>query len=259
MTLPSQTPPARRDPLANYARPPAIAAAWVCLVGLATAVFFTPRGAEAQPTVHDLVGFALALAIAGSATAAAAFAVGGRWRWALEVAASVILASLLIALLVAYFFWFDIRYARSRLGYWDFLRYQRMAHDWAILVPGFLVPLGGAVGIGLGTITGLLVRLARRRPRLAGTIALALLIGCASEPGQHFVLTLMTEGGRMLRNYLVGWSVSDDEIVASGMLFGAIAGGVIAGLSMHLRWSGSPGPVSTVPNPIQESSPWPLR
>jgi hypothetical protein len=169
---------------------------------------------------------------------AAACAVGGRWRWALKVAAAVILASLLIALLVAYFFWFDIRYARSRLNSWDFLHYRRMAHDWAVLIPGFLIPLGGAVGIVLGSITGLLARLARRKPRLAGMIAVGLLIVSASEPGRQFALGQMTLWGQVIRNVLVGWSVSDDEIVASGMLFGAIAGAVIAGLSMHVARRG---------------------
>jgi hypothetical protein len=141
--------------------------------------------------------------------------------------------SLLIALPVAYLFWFDIQSARSFLNYGDFLRYQSMAHSWAVQVPLFLVPLGGAVGIVLGSITGLLAGLTRRVPRLAPTIALGLLFFLASEPGRYVARRLMTQLGHIIRYYLVPWSVSSDQIAVTGMLFGAIAGAVIAGFSMY--------------------------
>jgi hypothetical protein len=60
-----------------------VAASWLALVALATACFFAPRGAEAQPTMDDVVGFGCSMAIAEAAAAIAVFAIAGRRRWAI--------------------------------------------------------------------------------------------------------------------------------------------------------------------------------
>ena len=228
------SPPTRRISPASYIRPLAIVATWLSLVGLATAVFFAPRGTEAQPSANDVVDFALSLAIAGAVTVIAAFAVGGRWRWALEVASSAILTSLLVALVVGYLFWFDPRLARSRLGYSDYAKWEWLAHAWAVQVPAFLVPLAAALGIPLGSVVGLLARLVRRMPRMAAAIAVLLLVASASDPVRQFASVLLTPLGWIVRTHFVPWSISGDQITETGMLFGAISGAVIAGLSMHL-------------------------
>ena len=228
-----QDAPARTNLLATYGRPPAIAATWLVLTGLATGCFFAPRGAEAQPTMDDVVGFGGSLAIAGAAAATVAFAIGGRRRWALEVAISVTLVSAIVALLLVYFLWFDPTIARRHLNLWEFRRLQGRAGRWAEQIPTFHAPLGTGVGIVLGAVAGLLTVLARRMPRLATGGALALLFACASGPGRQFAFDQVVWWGWKLRFHLVPWSISDDQIAASGMIFGAIAGAVIAGLAMY--------------------------
>ena len=72
--------------IATYLRPVVVAASWLALVALATGCFFAPRGAEAQPTMDDVIGFGCSMAIAGATAAIAAFGIGGRKRWAVELA-----------------------------------------------------------------------------------------------------------------------------------------------------------------------------
>lgn len=226
-------PDARPGPVAAYLQPVAIAAAWLGLVALATAVFFIPRGAEAQPTLNDVVGFGCSMAIAGAAAAIAAFGIGGRKRWAVQLGLSVLLVGAIAALLLVYFLWLDPMFARMRMDLSSFQWLQHLAPGWAEQLAGYHGPLGAAVGIALGTTAGLLIRLGRRRPRLAISVALAMLFAFASEPGRQFALNLVTWTGRLLRCLLVPWSISDDQISITGMIFGAIAGAVVADLAMY--------------------------
>jgi hypothetical protein len=229
-----ETLPAGRFKVASLRRPLAILAAWTCLVVVATSVFFAPRGREVQPTADDLVGFALAVGISAAVTAAVAFGVAGRWKWSFEVAVAVVPPSLVVALLLTYFFWVDIRFARLRLSAEDFQRYQWMTRNWAVQTAGYLIPLGSAVGIVLGSLTGLLARLARRKPRMAHTIALALPFALVSEAGRHSVGGALALAGLILRYYGLPWSISSDQIASTGMFFGAMVGAVVAGLSLHV-------------------------
>ena len=109
-----------------------------------------------------------------------------------------------------------------------------MTHNWAVQTAGYLVPLGSAVGIILGTLTGLLARLARRMPRLAYSIAVALLFALVSDAGRNAVGGALALAGLMVRYFGLPWSISNDEITNTGMIFGAIAGAIIAGLSLHV-------------------------
>jgi hypothetical protein len=152
--------------VAAYLQPVAIAAAWLGLVALATAVFFMPRGAEAEPTLGDVVGLGCSMAIAGAAAAIAAFGIGGRKRWAVQLALSVLLVGAIAALLLIYFLWLDPTFARLLMDLWSFQRLQHIAPRWAEQLAGYHGPLGATVGIALGTIAGLLIRFGRRRPRL---------------------------------------------------------------------------------------------
>jgi hypothetical protein len=223
----------RPVPLANYLRPPLFAASWLVLVALATAVFFAPRGSEAQPEINDAVGFGCSTAIAGAAAAIVAFALGGRMRWAVEMALTVLLVVAITALLLLYFLWIDPTVARMRMDPWTLLRLQSDAGRWAEQLAGYHGPHGAAVGVVFGALAGLLTMLGRRWPRLATCTALAILFALASDSGRQFTLDLLTGLGGMLRARFVPWTISDDQISTSGMLFGAIAGCVVAELAMY--------------------------
>ena len=89
--------------VATFLQSAAVGATWLTLVTLATGCFFAPRGAEAQPTTDDVIGFGFSMAIAAAAAAIAAFAIGGWRRWAIQLSLSVLLvgtvtASLLISI-----------------------------------------------------------------------------------------------------------------------------------------------------------------
>jgi hypothetical protein len=116
---------------------------------------------------------------------------------------------------------------------WSFQRLQHLAPLWAKSLAGYHVPLGAAVGLALGTVAGLLIRLGRRRPRLATGMALAILFAFASDPGRPFTFDLVTRFGWILRYHLVPWSISDDQISITAMIFGAITGAAVAGLAMY--------------------------
>ncbi len=228
----TRTPEARSTLAAAGLQTVAIAAIWLTLVALATGLFFVPRGAEAQPTLDDVVGFGISMAIAGTAAAIAAFGIGGRRRWAIQLVLSVLLVGASASLLLLYFFWLDPTFARQRMDFWTFDRLQRSASHWAKQLPGYHGPLGAAVGIALGAVAGLLIRLGRKRPRLATGAALAILFALASGPGRQTVIDLVTWSSWRLRYLFVPWSISDDQISITAMIFGAVAGSVIAGLAM---------------------------
>jgi hypothetical protein len=233
--------PGRPGPLASYLRPPAIAASWLALVAVGSGFFFAPRGAEVQPSIDDVVGFGCSMAIASAAAATASFGVGGRRRWAVELTISVAILSSLVVLLLVYFLWIDPTLARRWMNLWAFRGLQHRACRWAEQLAGYHGPLGATLGIVFGTVAGLLTRLGRHRPRLATGTALGLLFGFASGAGRQFALGLMTWLSWRLRYHVVPWSISDDQISITGMILGAIAGAVVAGLAMYATRPTGPG------------------
>jgi hypothetical protein len=227
------TPTARATSMATYLQPIALTASWLALVALGTCCFFAPRGAEAQPTIDDLVGFAWSMAIAGAVAAVTAFAIGGRRRWAIQLAFSVFVLVACAALLLAYFLWFDISFARQQMDFWSFQRIQHGAQHWAEQLAGYHGPLGAAVGIAFGAVAGLLIKFGRQRPRLATATALAILFLFASDLGRQFAFGTVTWLGWRLRYHFVPGSISSDEISVTAMIFGATTGAVVAGLAMY--------------------------
>jgi hypothetical protein len=235
-------------PLAIYLRPATIAASWLALVALATGCFFAPRGTEVQPTLNDVVGFGCSMAIAGAAAAIAAFGIGGRRRWAVEMALCVLFVGAIVALLLLYFLWFDPTFARRQMDLWSFVGLQQSAQHWAVQLAGYHGPLGAVVGIALGAVTGLLIKLGQQRPRLAMGMALALLFAFTSASGRQLAFSLVTLVGRVIRYLFVPWSISDDQISNTGMIFGAIAGCAVAGVAMYATRP-RPGGVAAAPHP----------
>ena len=203
---------------------------WMTLVGLGTA-FYCAGG---QPGPSDGIGFGCSLGIALAASAIAAFASGGRRRWAIEVALSVLLVSLVLGLLLGYFLWFDTTLARRRLTLHQVWGIQSIPLPWLGQVASYHGPLGVIVGSVLGTITGLLTVLARRRFGPAMGISLVILFAFATDSGRRTASELVDWLGLRLRYYLIPHSFSDDQISITGMILGAIAGSVIAGIAMHV-------------------------
>jgi hypothetical protein len=219
--------------MATFLQSAAVGATWLALVTLATGCFFAPRGAEAQPTTDDVIGFGFSMAIAAAAAAIAAFAIGGWRRWAIQLSLSVLLLGTVTASLLLYFLWLDPTFARQQMDLWSFQRLQHVAPRWAEQLAGYHGPLGAAVGIAVGAVAGLLMRFGRQRPRLATGTALAILFLFASDLGRQFAVDLVTWLGWRLRYLFVPGSISDDQISITGMIFGAIAGAVVAGLAMY--------------------------
>jgi hypothetical protein len=242
--------PRRPVALAKYLRPPLIAASWLAVVALATGIFFAPRGTEAQPEINDAVGFGCSTAIAGAAAAIVAFALGRRMRWAVEMALSAFLLVVITALLLFYFLWIDPTFARMRMDPWTLLRLQNGAEDWAGQLAGYHAPLGAAVGVVFGAVAGVLFMLGRRWPRSATGTALAILFALASDSGRRFTIDLATGLGRILRSFFVPGSISDDQISITGMIFGAIAGCVVAVMAMYATRT-RPGGVTTSRHPAR--------
>ena len=220
-------------PLATFLKPSAIGATWLALAALATGAFFSPGWAAAQPPLHDVVGFACSVAIAGAGAAIAVFGIGNRKMWAIQLALSASLLSAIAALPLGYILWFDPTLLRGRMDYWSFQRLQQDAALGIRSLAGYHLPLGTAVGLAFGAAAGLLIRLGRRRPRLATATALALLFALASEGGRQVAFALVPWLRWRLRNHLVLRSLADDQITITGMIFGAVAGSAVAGLAMY--------------------------
>jgi hypothetical protein len=216
-------------------RPLAMATVWLTMVGFATGCFFAPKGVEAQPTSYQVFAFGGALGIAGVVAATSALAIGGRRRWAVELAISAVVLSGIVALLLAYFLWYNPTLVRRRMNLWSLVEIQQGARSWAEQIAGFYAPLGAAVGITLGTIAGLLTRLGRRMPRLATGIALVVLFVVASAGGQQFLFSCVRWLSWNLLYPLIGWGSGAEAITITGMILGGTVGSVIAGLTISSK------------------------
>jgi hypothetical protein len=217
----------------SLARLLAILVIWSLVVGLGTGLFFAPRGSETQPTSNDLIGFGCALAIAGAVAAAVAVGLAGKKRWAVEIALVVVLMAAAGAALAYFAFWVAPMTVRSRMDAWSFLRLRQDVPRWGEAVVLFHAPMAAGVGSVVGASAGLLILLARRRPRRATGIALGLLFACAAEPVQQFIFRGVIFWGWVVRAQLDSWAMTDDQIWATAAVFGAIVGAVVAGLAVH--------------------------
>ena len=218
----------------HVARLLAILSIWSVVVALGMGYFFAPRGVEAQPTYYDLIGFGCAFAIAGTVAASVALAPGGKRKWGVEIVLAVALTMAATAVLAALALWVAPGPIRSRMDLWAFLRLRDDVLSWGEVIVKFLAPLGAGVGSVVGVIAGLLIVLARRRPRLATAISLGLLVTCASEPVQPILSGLVIYWGWVIRRLVGTWPMTDDQVWATATVLGAIAGAVVACLATHI-------------------------
>ena len=151
----------------RVARPLLIIAVWCGVLALGMRFFFSPIGAVAEPTFGDLIGFGFGFTITGLVAASVAVAVAGRWQWAVEIAlaAGVMMAALAVLAYLA--LWGAPWTLRSRMDTWSFLRLQQEVRLSGGAIESFYGPVGVGVGAVVGAISGGLILIARRRPRLA--------------------------------------------------------------------------------------------
>jgi hypothetical protein len=221
----------------------AILAVWSIVVALGMGYFFSPIGVEARPSYNDLVGFGCAFAIAGAVAASVALALGGKRKWAVEIALAVALTMVATAVLAALALWVAPMTVRSRMDAWSFLRLQQDVLRWGEAIVKFHAPLGVGVGGVVGAIAGLLIVLARRRPRLAIGISLGLLVTCAAGPEQPILFGLVFLWGLIIQRPFGTWPMTPDGVWATAAILGAIAGAFVACFSLRMARGHRSGPV----------------
>jgi hypothetical protein len=174
-------------PLHALAGTLAVVIAWALVVAIRTACFFPP-GATFPPDPDDWEALVRAL-VFGSSTALAcgfaiptALAVGGRPRWALSFLVAIALSVAFLAATIVTCLWLAPWIARGQMGYWEFERLRQTTGHWAASISLYEAPLAAAVGPLLGSVSGLLVVLSRRRPRAALGLLLGLLVAGAFAP-----------------------------------------------------------------------------
>ncbi len=204
-------------------RAAALALAWLLVAAIGTASF-APRGAfndwaalgNALAFGPSAIAFGSSLAIAGAIAAVTSFAIAGRPRWAVEIAAAVGLAMVVLAAVATTCLWLAPGIARGRMGYWEFLDLRRTAFLWGALIVGYEVPLGAVLGLVAGSLSGLWAIQARRRPRVAMGLLLGLLFAGTFAPVQEFILGLVLFWGRVVRWWIWSPSMTDAFVPASG-------------------------------------------
>ncbi len=98
----------------------------------------------------------------------------------------------------------------------------------------YQLPLGLVAGLLLGSLSGLLALLARRRPRIAMGLFLALLLASTFDPVQELTFGLLLSWGQIVRWWIWSPGMTEPDVPAAGATLGAIAGAVAAAIAM--RW-----------------------
>ena len=186
----------------------------------------------------EVFAFAGHFAVASAASAIVTLAVGGSWRLALEVALSVVALIVPTAILAYSFFWLSPVQARTWLGWalHDLLFIRHRLKDVARMLSGLLTAIALLVGVGIGVVAGSLTRLAGRKPRLAGTLALGILVAFGTSASyQSSALTSIVLESRGDGGNWLGASISQTELASAiGAVIGALAGAMIGCITMRL-------------------------
>ncbi len=210
-------------------------AAWL----MATAVGTACLAAGGQSQVGEGVGFAVSFAVAVAMSVVVALAIGGRWRSAAEFGLAILATMAALAGFICLLVWAPPTTLRRSTGMSvnDLLNMRRELPRIAAEVTRQLAPIGAILGVAIGSVTGLLARLARRRPKWATVLGAGLLLAFASGtiPGlaartlTDLVLASRLEGGKWAVS-----SISPHEVgSALGSLTGALLGAVAAVLVLR--------------------------
>jgi hypothetical protein len=178
------------------------------------------------------------LAIAGVVAALIALALAGKKPFASAVPLAIALAAAAAIALAYVLFLVDAWPLRNQMDASSFQRLRDSTRLWGEQIGGFQWPLAAGVGVVVGVLAGLLIRLSRRRPRLATMLALTLLFACAASAVKESLFGLVVVWGKIIRWHIIPWGLIDDQISESGAVFGAIAGALIAAISSHFARRG---------------------
>jgi hypothetical protein len=210
-----------------------IQAVWLTMVGLGACSY-----QAGSSRFEEVFGFADQFALASATSAIVTLAAGGTWRRAREVALSILAMIVLVTILAYSFFWLTPVQAKTWLGLSppDLWYIQHQLKLVPQMLSGMAAAITVMVGLGIGIVAGLLMRLARRRPRLAVVLAMGILAGFGSSASYQasamtsIVLESRGEGGQWLAA-----SISETELAnAIGAVTGAMAGAMIACVTMRL-------------------------
>jgi MFS family permease len=229
------------------ARYVAIAIVWLVVVAIATGCFFPPWSSfppwisNDWDSFHNALAFGSAAAIAGAVATALGLAIGGKTKWAREFVFAATFAVALLAAGAYACFWLNPWLARSWMGHWELLRLRDTMTSWSVATVRYELPLGAVVGLLAGAIAGLVVALARRRPRIAMGLVVGMLFAAAIEPVQRLAFGLVLAWGQIVRSIIWSPGMTDPYVPAFGATVGAIAGGIVAAVAMR--------PQRTLPKP----------
>ncbi len=221
--------------LRRLGRPLGAAAAWLMATAVGTACPTT--GGQSQ--FGEAVGFAGSFAVAFAMSVVVALAIGGRWRLAAEFGLAILATMAALAGFICLLVWAPPTTLRRSMGMSvnDLLIMRRELPRIAAEVTRQLAPIGAILGAAIGSVTGLLARLARRRPKWATVLGAGLLLtfasgtipGLAARTLTDLVLASRLEGGKWAVS-----SISPHEVgSALGSLTGALLGAVAAVLVLR--------------------------
>jgi hypothetical protein len=207
-------------------------AAWL----MATAVGTAWLAAGGQSQVGEGVGFAVAVAT----SVVVALAIGGRWWSAAEFGLAILATVAALAGFICLLVWATPTTLRRSMGMSvnDLLLMRRELPRFTAEVTRQLAPIGAILGVAIGSVTGLLARLARRRPKWAAVLGAGLLLAFAS--GTILGLAAPTLSDLVLASRLEGgkWAVSSISPHEVGSALGSLTGALLGAVAAILVFRG---------------------
>jgi hypothetical protein len=224
------------------ARPLAFVALWLTAVGFFGIAYFL--SGRRPPRDFEIMAFTIAFAIAAALSAGIVLFLGDKKRWALEAALFLFILIAIPAGVAYMLLWLAPSRGQSLLGmsYPDFLQFRQQVLVATWELARLTAPTGTILGIGIGTIAGLLFLVARRWPRLIGWLVVGLMLGCVSSSVHviafgrvtELVLKARLEG---VHGVMYAWAFGSELHSAIGAITGAVVGAVGACL---VRWQLEP-------------------
>jgi hypothetical protein len=225
--------------LRMLARPIAIVALWLTATGFFGTAYLL--GAGRRPRLDDEIVFTASFAVASAVSAAIALAVGGRRRWAVEAALPM---AILVAMPVAVAG--VLSWLAPAMG-WTLMRISGFPRSRGHLPTAvwetakLTFPSGAILGAAVGAVAGVLLLLARRWPRLVGSLVISLLLACVFSSFHIEAFGRVTD--LLVKVRLIGvhrlvysWNIGFELSSALGATAGAVVGAI--GASGAVRMDG---------------------
>ncbi len=234
--------PLRLVPFAG--RSLAAVAAWATCLAVGVGGFL----AGASPRPDEVIAFGAHLGLASLVAAVVALAVGGRARRAPE--ASMVFGG--VGLIAAGGLFLLLWVVQPQVRAWTGLGQNHHLTIQRALWVGFLFATTSETAIlatlatAAGVVAGLLIRLGRGRPRLAGGLAASLLIGIGASAGSaagriaDHVLYVRSGYGR--------WPTSSIQDVELASALGGVAGSIVGVVLACAAIRSGPGQASAGPS-----------